>query len=107
MPALAPSSRGAVLLDCLASCRVRSPIERKNMKAESVIMNPVAKVLALSAKIGENKYKLQIFNMEMRSKMKEVACFPHLVRCCHTACRATSPREAGAALARACSMPGT
>ena len=43
--------------------------ERKPMKAESVIMNPVAKVLALSAKMG-TKTTLQIFNMEMKSKMK-------------------------------------
>eukprot|EP01048_Picozoa_sp_COSAG05_P002188 COSAG05_NODE_84_length_20716_cov_100.586312_2_plen_1571_part_00 len=43
--------------------------ERKPMKAESVIMNPVAKVLALSAKVGSTT-TLQIFNMEMRSKMK-------------------------------------
>jgi clathrin heavy chain len=43
--------------------------ERKPMKAESVIMNPVAKVLALSAKVGP-KTTLQIFNMEMRTKMK-------------------------------------
>eukprot|EP01050_Picozoa_sp_SAG11_P015789 SAG11_NODE_2086_length_3847_cov_2.552561_2_plen_298_part_00 len=48
--------------------------ERKPMKAESVIMNPVAKVLALSAKTGD-KTTLQIFNMELKSKMK--ACeFP-------------------------------
>ena len=48
--------------------------ERKPMKAESVIMNPVSKVLALSAKVGSNT-TLQIFNMEMKSKMK--ACeFP-------------------------------
>ena len=43
--------------------------ERKPMKAESVIMNPVAKVLALSAKVGSTT-TLQIFNMEMKSKMK-------------------------------------
>ena len=43
--------------------------ERKPMKAESVIMNPVAKVLALSAKVGTTT-TLQIFNMEMKSKMK-------------------------------------
>ena len=43
--------------------------ERKPMKAESVIMNPAAKVLALSAKVGA-KTTLQIFNMDMRSKMK-------------------------------------
>ena len=43
--------------------------DRKPMKADSVIMNPVAKVLALSAKSGD-KTTLQIFNMELKSKMK-------------------------------------
>lgn len=50
------------------------------MSAESAIMNPAAKVLALKAKptAGVEGDQLQLFNMDLKAKLKAVQ-FPHSV----------------------------
>ena len=51
--------------------RLRPPLLFRPITADSALMNPVSKVIALKATVqGTTQDHLQIFNIELKSKMK-------------------------------------
>ena len=65
---------GAANSVVIVECANPSAVLRRPITADSALMNPVAKVIALKAAVaGSSSDHLQIFNLELKSKMKSFA----------------------------------